>query len=48
MKKIEQPHSMATDGLEAWDKYKEAPSEYSCILTGEPYHMHDLTESPRG
>ena len=39
MKKIEQPHSMATDGLEAWEKYKEAPTEYSCILTGESHRI---------
>jgi hypothetical protein len=36
MKKIEQPHSMANNGLEALEKYKESPSEYSCILTGKP------------
>ncbi|KAH8904879.1 hypothetical protein BR93DRAFT_865392, partial [Coniochaeta sp. PMI_546] len=33
MKKIEQPHSMAENGLEALEKYKASPSEYTCILT---------------
>lgn len=36
MKKIEQPHSVAENGLEALEKYKASPSEYSCILTGKP------------
>jgi CheY-like chemotaxis protein len=40
MKKIEQPHSTAKNGLEALDKYKESPSEYSCILTGKPFQTN--------
>ncbi|KAB5522166.1 hsp90-like protein [Coniochaeta sp. 2T2.1] len=35
MKRIDQPHHMATNGLEALEMYQGSPSEYSCILTAD-------------
>ncbi|OIW22598.1 hypothetical protein CONLIGDRAFT_587216, partial [Coniochaeta ligniaria NRRL 30616] len=47
MKKIEQPHSTADNGLEALEKYRASPSEYSCILTDISMPVMDGLESSR-
>lgn len=34
MTKLKQPHTSATNGLEAVERYTQSPHKYSCILTG--------------
>ncbi|KAB5522962.1 hsp90-like protein [Coniochaeta sp. 2T2.1] len=47
MKRIDQPHHMATNGLEALEMYQGSPSEYSCILTDISMPVMDGLECSR-
>ncbi|KAK3395293.1 hsp90-like protein [Podospora didyma] len=47
MIKLGQPHSTATNGLEAVEIFTKSPSEYSCILTDISMPVMDGLESTR-